>query len=98
MVTHALRAPRYAQESAHIDARRPIADTSTDRCPVRSQYVTVTVVCGGSEAQSCCPPHPAASTVVSLFPADIAWAHRDFEPYGSLSNRFTGEFQVEAFA
>jgi hypothetical protein len=44
------------------------------------------------------PSHPAASTVVSLFPADIAWAYRDFEPYGSLSNRFTGEFQVEAFA
>ena len=24
-----------------------------------------------------------ASTVVSLFPADIAWAYCDFEPYGS---------------
>jgi hypothetical protein len=47
---------RYTQESAHIDARRPIAGTSTDRCPVRSQYVTVTVVCEGSDAQSCCPP------------------------------------------
>ena len=38
----------------------------------------------------------AAAT--SSSPADIAWAYRDFEQYGSLLNGFTGVFQVETFA
>ena len=44
------------------------------------------------------PRGPYRGGPASSSPADIAWAYKDFDPYGSLSNRFTGEFQLETFA